>query len=261
MSSRVLNPILVEYCQRYQPENLIKPDLSEFFTNLDVQTHFQKMPYLAGIENFCLRLIQAYQLKEKICIYSDYDTDAVTATATMYHGLLDLGFEAENIEFYAPDRFTEGYGMNTEAAQMLSQKFDLIVSVDCGINSTQEATIIKKTNCDLIITDHHHLHGSVPDCVSVVNCRLAQVYCEDSELRKVFESDRQIFRQPIMTKLEDNLTKEQFDMLQLWLNSTEKSCTGFSTTPQKYLTQSATGVAVAWFSLVWLAYCMEFVNI
>ncbi len=261
MSNTTLNPVLVEYCKRFQPTNLIKPKFETFFTNLDVQTHFEDLPYLAGIENCCLRFIQAYLLKEKICIYSDYDTDAVTATATMYHGLLDLGFEPKNIEFYAPDRFTEGYGMNTDAAYMLSQKFDLIVSVDCGINSTQEADIIKKTNCDLIITDHHHLHGSVPDCISVVNCRLAQVYADNNELKKVFETNRQVFRSDIMHKLQISLPKSKLDKLESWLQSTQKDCSEFHNCPQKFLTQSATGVAVAWFSLVWLAYCLEFVGI
>lgn len=180
-----MNPILTKYCKRFEqtsrPDNYIRPVFDEFFTNLDIKSHWEKLPYLHNIQNFCLRLLLAQLRGDKICIYSDYDTDAVTATATMYHGLIDIGFDSSNVEFYAPDRFTEGYGMNTEAIDMLSKKFDLIISVDCGINSWPEAEIVNQNNlknthqCDLIITDHHHLTDQIPDCTAVINCRMGKV--------------------------------------------------------------------------------------
>ena len=133
-----MHPILIDYTKRFKKDKVQTLDISAFFTSLG--EHFeQELPYLYDIETACSRLISALKNDHKICIYSDYDTDAVTATATMFWGLVLLGFKQENIEFYAPDRFTEGYGMNTEAVKMLCEKYDLIISVDCGINSTLEA--------------------------------------------------------------------------------------------------------------------------
>jgi single-stranded-DNA-specific exonuclease len=202
-----MNPIIVDYISRFKKSD--SPKVEQFFTQFSLAEYETKLPYLFDIDKFCTRLKIAMDNQHSICIYSDYDTDAVTATGTMYWGLIELGVKPEKLDFYAPDRFTEGYGMNPQAAVELSSKYDLVISVDCGINSVAEAEVFKKTNCDLIITDHHQLTGPVPDCVAVINPRLSEVY-----------TDR---------KVED-------------IN---------------YLSGSVTGVGVAWFSLVWLAYFLE----
>ena len=271
-----MNPQLTNYCQRFSKPNQIRPVFKDFFTNLDVQTHWENLPYLHDIQNFCLRLTIAYLNKEKICIYSDYDTDAVTATGVMYKGLLDLGFDKKNIEFYAPDRFTEGYGINTDAIAMLCTKFDLIISVDCGINSVVEADIVNQYNknqelknlkkrCDLIITDHHHLHTEIPDCLAVVNCRMGQVYCDKKTNPKI--------NTDLVQKLTNILTKntkenEQNDTqkthvfeLNNWLEKSFEQYKSFEQSPEKFLSQSVTGVGVSWFCLVWYTYFIEYVSI
>ena len=171
-----MNPILTEYISRFKKPQSIQFD--QFFTQFSLQDYESKLPYLFDIDIFCKRLEIAIKNQQSICIYSDYDTDAVTATGTMYWGLIELGVKPEKLDFYAPDRFTEGYGMNPAAAQELSQKYDLVISVDCGINSTEEALVFKNTKCDLIITDHHQLTGLVPDCVAVINPRLSEIYLD-----------------------------------------------------------------------------------
>lgn len=294
-----MNPILVDYCKRFEqtnrPDNYIKPVFDEFFTNLEIESHWHKLPYLHNIQNFCLRLFLAQLRGDKVCIYSDYDTDAVTATATMYHGLIDLGFEPSNVEFYAPDRFTEGYGMNTEAVDMLSCKFDLIISVDCGINSWKEAEIVLENNknsnhkCDLIITDHHHLTDQIPDCIAVINCRMGEVYSQRAiELKPVnqelidqiqaYVKATIVSPQKIETKLDKSpLTKIAWDFkndatstnpttksiqnLENWLTTTHIEPAEYLNNPNKFLSQSITGVGVAWFSLVWYAYFLEYLDV
>jgi single-stranded-DNA-specific exonuclease len=202
-----MNPILSEYITRFNTDPQIKYD--QFFTQVDIDNYEETLPYLFYIDIFCSRVYQAILNQEKICIYSDYDTDAVTATATMYWGLIELGVSPTKLDFYAPDRFTEGYGMNTDAALELSKKYDLVISVDCGINSVKEAEIFKSSKCDLIITDHHMLTGDLPDCVAVINPRLSDLYLDKIEVGK------------------------------------------------RYLSSSVTGVGVAWFALVWLAYYLQ----
>jgi hypothetical protein len=269
-----MNPILIDYCKRFEqtsrPDNYVKPVFGEFFTGLEVHSHWEKLPYLHNIQNFCMRVLLALLNNEKICIYSDYDTDAVTATATMYHGLIDLGFDPNNVEFYAPDRFTEGYGMNTEAIDILSQKFDLIISVDCGINSWPEAEIINKNNqkasqknqlshqCDLIITDHHHLTDKIPDCVSVINCRMGEVHSRRPNEIKEINQDLLNQIKEYYSKSTDNQSKIQ--NLQTWLTSTQIQPEEYISNPNKFLSQSITGVGVAWFALVWFGYFLDYIE-
>jgi len=206
-----MHPILLDYTKRFNRDKVQSLDISAFFTSLDDDFELE-LPYLYDIETACSRLISALKHDDKICIYSDYDTDAVTATATMFWGLVLLGFKRENIEFYAPDRFTEGYGMNTDAVEMLCDKYDLIISVDCGINSTLEAEICRQKGVDLIITDHHHLTNEVPNALAVINPRLSEIY-------------------------NLNNSKHAFK--------------------KNYLSSSVTGVGVAWFVVVWLAYYLK----
>jgi hypothetical protein len=228
-----MNPKLEQYYKRFIQEAGNKFDT--FFTQLSLTDYSEKLPYLFDIESFCLRLYTALNENQKICIYSDYDTDAVTATGVMYWGLLDLGFKKENLSFYAPDRFTEGYGMNVEAVLELAKTNDLIISVDCGINSTAEAEAVSHTNCDLIITDHHHLHQDLPQCVAVINPRLAEFYSQNPLLLKP----------ATLTTAQDG---------QDWVEKVYHQPQDFATHPEKFLSSSVTGVGVAWFSLVWFGY-------
>ena len=256
-----MNPLLSEYIIRFQKDQTLK-SIPTFFTQLDSQEYYKTLPYLFGIEVFCVRLLQALQQNHRICIYSDYDTDAVTATATMLEGLTLLGFDKDRISFYAPDRFTEGYGMNPEAIRELVKDFDLIISVDCGINSVAEADAVIEANqiamsnssstpqrvthnCDLIITDHHHLQDQVPNALSVINPRLAEFYNDNPEafanqILKVIKSSS--FENDLQSRITN------------WVNKVQRQPSEFPSNPELFLTSSATGVGVAWFCLVWLSY-------
>jgi DHH family len=280
------NKIIEEYVNRFALQGFEKPSWPNFFTQLDITSYHQVLPYIFGIEIFNLRLLKAYLDHDTICIYSDYDTDAVTATATMYHGLVELGFEANKISFYAPDRFTEGYGMNPDAVNDLSQKYDLIISVDCGINSREEANLINKLKiemnsqnknqtelnkiADLIITDHHQLVGSIPEALGVINPRLNSIYAGDPELLDIFkkklkqETERTFlwFESHVENLDEKSLELNSFkEKITNWLEKVEHNTKNFDIKSPNYLTSSATGVGVAWFCLVWFGYFLEEIGI
>lgn len=122
---------------------------------------------LLGMTAAVARLSHAVVTKEKIAIYGDYDVDGVTATALMVQVLTAIGAQVEG---YIPNRFDEGYGLNNEALDNLHEKgVDLIVTVDCGVRSIEEADHAKKLGLDLIITDHHHPGEELPRVESVIN--------------------------------------------------------------------------------------------
>ncbi|WIV10759.1 single-stranded-DNA-specific exonuclease RecJ [Proteiniborus sp. MB09-C3] len=113
------------------------------------------------------RIVHAIHKNENIWIYGDYDVDGVTSTSILIIFLRTL---CKNIEFYIPDRMSEGYGLNTEAIDYIKNKEgQLIISVDCGIQSFEVAEYCKKIGIDLIITDHHACGEKLPDAVAVIN--------------------------------------------------------------------------------------------
>lgn len=113
------------------------------------------------------RIWKAIEGKEKICIYGDYDADAVTANAVLQQTFKYLGVESES---YIPDRFTEGYGVNLEALEKIrDQGSKVIITVDCGTNSVDAAEFCKLNGIDLIITDHHEVIGDLPDALAIIN--------------------------------------------------------------------------------------------
>lgn len=113
------------------------------------------------------RIDYALAHAEPIAIYGDYDADGVTATALLVQFLRQLGADVQG---YIPNRFDEGYGVNTDALDSLKEKgIQLVITVDCGIRSPIEADHARKIGLDLIITDHHHPLGDVPDCLAVIN--------------------------------------------------------------------------------------------
>ena len=244
-----MNPILIDYIKRFQkPETNSKnfhvtslEKDSKFFTSYSLSEHYSRLPYVFDIENFCLRLYKASKQNQKICIYSDYDTDAITATGVMYWGLIELGFKSEQISYYAPDRFIEGYGINLEAIKKLAEQNDLIISVDCGINSVEEAKYLLSHKCDLIITDHHLLVGNVPKAIAVCNPRLSDYYNQNDQVNQ---------KSPVKTLIISLEFLKQFPETANWLKTLESS-------PKNYMSHSVTGVGVAWFVLVWYKYFLQ----
>ena len=79
---------------------------------------------------------------KKILIFGDYDADGISASA-----ILTKYFTSQNINnfVYLPKR-SEGYGLKIETLMRLhnEHKFDLIVTVDCGITAIDEVEFVKK---------------------------------------------------------------------------------------------------------------------
>ncbi|HEX5429659.1 MAG TPA: single-stranded-DNA-specific exonuclease RecJ [Patescibacteria group bacterium] len=125
-------------------------------------------PFLfADMQKICARIFDAIKNQEKIVIYSDYDADAITALAVMYLALKKLG---ANLDYYIPDRFAEGYGMNVEAVKKLCEDgAKIIITVDCGINAVEETNIAQSLGTDVIITDHHELTDELPKAFAIIN--------------------------------------------------------------------------------------------
>lgn len=136
---------------------------------LRAQHNFDNDPFqMTGMRPAVDRIQYALQHNEPIAIYGDYDVDGVTATALMVEAMQKLG---ANVRGYIPNRFEEGYGLNKEALDSLkADGVKLVITVDCGIRSPDEALHARTIGLDLIISDHHHPDGdSLPPALAVIN--------------------------------------------------------------------------------------------
>lgn len=120
------------------------------------------------------RLTDAVFNKEKILIYGDYDVDGTTSVSLMF---LFLKQFTSALEFYIPDRYTEGYGISEKGINHATEnKFDLIIALDCGVRAIDRAKQAKEAGIDLIICDHHLPGKKLPDAFALLdpkqeNCR------------------------------------------------------------------------------------------
>lgn len=116
------------------------------------------------------RIEQALKGQQKITIYGDYDIDGISATALMLESLEKFGFSKNQLDYYLPDRFTEGYGMNNHAIDKIAKNgTNLIITVDCGSLNHTEVDHAKKLGVDVIVTDHHNISNTKPNAVAVIN--------------------------------------------------------------------------------------------
>jgi len=115
------------------------------------------------------RLNTAIKNNEKILIYGDYDVDGTTAVALVYSFLSKY---YGNLDYYVPDRFTDGYGVSYNGIDYADEKeISLIIALDCGIKAVDKIEYAKEKNIDFIICDHHLPDEVIPDAVAVLDAK------------------------------------------------------------------------------------------
>jgi len=113
------------------------------------------------------RIQQAIQNQERILIYGDYDVDGTTSVALVYDFISKI---YEHIDYYIPDRYTEGYGISFQSiAWAQEQSFDLIISLDCGIKAIEKIRLAKEKGIDFIVCDHHRPGDELPPAYAVLD--------------------------------------------------------------------------------------------
>lgn len=115
------------------------------------------------------RLDKAIENQEKVIVYGDYDVDGTTSVALMYSFLKQ---RIEDIEYYIPDRYSEGYGISPKSIDYAVEKgVTLIVALDCGIKAVEKIAKAKERGLDFIICDHHNPDEEVPPAVAVLDAK------------------------------------------------------------------------------------------
>ena len=121
-----------------------------------------------GLEAAARRIALAVERGENVVLYGDYDVDGVTSLAIMHRFLAAHGLEAG---WFLPLRESEGYGLSRDGLDRVfaARQPTLLVALDCGTGSHEEAAWLAARGVDLVIIDHHEpKHGAAP-CAALVN--------------------------------------------------------------------------------------------
>jgi single-stranded-DNA-specific exonuclease len=125
---------------------------------------------LPGVAEAADLLLKAVREGRKIRVYGDYDVDGITGTAILKQVLHAAGGK---VDIYVPHRLEEGYGLNHEALTQIAREGDnVVVTVDCGIASIDEAELARGLGLELIVTDHHEMKDRLPAATVLVHPRL-----------------------------------------------------------------------------------------
>ncbi len=115
------------------------------------------------------RITAAFERKEKILVFGDYDVDGTTSVACMYQFLCKI-YDTSLLDFYIPHRYREGYGISKMGIDFAKENNStLIISLDCGIKSVDLIAYAKTLGIDFIICDHHLPDEIIPDAIAVLN--------------------------------------------------------------------------------------------
>ena len=171
-----------EIVQKLGEELNIRPDLARLLAQRGI-TDFEKArqffrpdlsrlhdPFLMkDMDKAVARISEAFERKESIMIYGDYDVDGTTSVALVY-GFLRTKYD--KLSFYTPDRHTEGYGISRLGIEKAAAAHvKLIISLDCGIKAVEQVNFAAECGIDFIVCDHHLPGEILPPAVAVLDAK------------------------------------------------------------------------------------------
>lgn len=102
------------------------------------------------------------QNDEKILLFGDYDVDGTTAVALCWSVLSQ---HTDKLDFYIPDRYTEGYGLSQQGIDYaVANGFSLLITLDCGVKSNELIQQARERGLSVIVCDHHEPGEQLPPC-------------------------------------------------------------------------------------------------
>jgi len=115
------------------------------------------------------RILSAFENKEKILVFGDYDVDGTTSVACMT-SFLKVHYQSDKTAFYIPHRYKEGYGISKAGIDFaIGEGYSLIISLDCGIKSVDLIRYARDSGVDFIICDHHLPDDELPPAIAILN--------------------------------------------------------------------------------------------
>jgi len=156
---KILANLLIQrgYNTFEKTRSFFHPDLSDLYD-----------PFLMKDMNIAIdRIITAIRKNEKILIYGDYDVDGTTAVALIYSFLKK---RYSYLDYYIPDRYSEGYGISFKAVDYAYENnCSLVIALDCGIKAIDKIKYANERKIDFIICDHHLPGDNIPNALAILD--------------------------------------------------------------------------------------------
>ena len=150
-----------------EAQSFLDPKLAHFTDPFEIKGMLQ------AVERIC----EALKQKETILLVGDYDVDGITSTVIIKKNLTKLGSNPFHV---IPKRKTEGYGLSEKVLKrgLKMGEVDLVIALDCGTNSSNEAKYLEERGIDLIVVDHHQSKEKLPSNAILVNPHLSKDHGE-----------------------------------------------------------------------------------
>lgn len=143
-------------------------EAAEYFLAPDYDRDTHDPYLLKDMDRAVERISTAIKNDEHIVIYSDYDMDGIPGAVALGDFFKKIGYA--HYTHYIPHRIREGFGLNIAAIEQLaSQNARVIITIDHGIGHIQEVTYAQELGVDVIVTDHHLPHETLPPAYAVIN--------------------------------------------------------------------------------------------
>ena len=170
--------------QELQSELGISEVIADLLVNRDIEAFDQAKAFfrpsltqlhdpflMKDMDKAIFHIEKAIGNNKKILIYGDYDVDGTTAVAVVYSFFRTFH---TRIEFYIPDRDSEGYGISKRGIDYAADNgFSLVIALDCGIKAIEKIEYAKSRGVDFIIGDHHLPGAQIPDALAVLDPKRA----------------------------------------------------------------------------------------
>jgi single-stranded-DNA-specific exonuclease len=158
----------------------INENLANLLVQRGVQTYDEAKAYfrprlenlhdpflMKDMDKAVVRIEKAVASAENIMVYGDYDVDGTTAVALVYTFLKEF---YNDVIFYVPDRYDEGYGISYKGIDYAKEEgVSLIIALDCGIKAVDKIDYAKENGIDFIICDHHRPADVLPNAVAILD--------------------------------------------------------------------------------------------
>ena len=146
-----------------EAENFLNPKLAQLSDPFDIPQ----------MDKAVERIERAILKKEQILLVGDYDADGISAVSIVQKMLLELG---ANSSYVIPRRVDEGYGLTQKVIDrgISHKEISLVIALDCGTNSRDEAAFLQNIGIDLIIVDHHQAKDEVSRIPIILNPHLEE---------------------------------------------------------------------------------------
>lgn len=145
----------------------VAPDEASAFLEPSLRDHMPDPSSLKDMDKAATLIVDAVKAGKQISVFADYDVDGGTSAAQLIRWGRTFGAE---FGLYVPDRIKEGYGPSFEAFKTLKDKgSDVVITVDCGAAAHEALSAATVLDLEIIVVDHHLMHGARPPCAALVN--------------------------------------------------------------------------------------------